>query len=305
MRDPVSMYSRVPTSSSEDGGAAATAASPRASDAALAPPLAAVPAAPAEPAAPAGALQPVYVVAGFIVGVLLLVGSLAALLIPASGPGLLYAFVGFAGAQLVLVSTRAVRAGACAGVDMHARCCRRRCCCCCARAAAATPSDDDGSGGGADADAWLAAMADGTDADVDVEVVSRAGVRSVRVPVQHLRLMLHAGAFPPEAFDALSALDDGAAADRLGAARAPASEAEVDALPLHVHGSGGKAAAGEASGGAQSCVVCLDAFAKGDVLRSLPCLHLFHQFCVDKWLESHEATCPICKLSIRDPLFRV
>jgi hypothetical protein len=96
MRDPVSMYSRVPTSS-EDGGAAATAASPRASDAALAPPLAAVPAAPAEPAAPAGALQPVYVVAGFIVGVLLLVGSLAALLIPASGPGLLYAFVGFAG----------------------------------------------------------------------------------------------------------------------------------------------------------------------------------------------------------------
>lgn len=146
MRDPVSMYSRVPTSS-EDGGAAATAAPPRASDAALAPPLAAVPA-PAEPAAPAGALQPVYVVAGFIVGVLLLVGSLAALLIPASGPGLLYAFVGFAGAQLVLVSTRAVRAGACAGVDMRARCCRRRCCCCCARAAAATPSDDDGSGGG-------------------------------------------------------------------------------------------------------------------------------------------------------------
>ena len=151
-------------------------------------------------------------------------------------------------------------------------------------------------------------MAESTDADVDLEVVSRAGVRSVRVPVQHLRLMLHAGAFPPEAFDALSALDDGAAADRLGATRAPASEAEVDALPLHVHAAQqphGKAAAGEASGGAQSCVVCLDAFAAGDVLRSLPCLHVFHQFCVDKWLESQEATCPICKLSIRDPLFRV
>lgn len=41
------------------------------------------------------------------------------------------------------------------------------------------------------------------------------------------------------------------------------------------------------------CVICHEQFALGETLRLLPCLHPFHQICVDKWLEN-SAECPIC-----------
>ena len=42
------------------------------------------------------------------------------------------------------------------------------------------------------------------------------------------------------------------------------------------------------------CCICLDDLKVGDSMRRLPCLHAFHQECVDKWLKN-SATCPICK----------
>ncbi|KAI5076961.1 hypothetical protein GOP47_0009026 [Adiantum capillus-veneris] len=43
------------------------------------------------------------------------------------------------------------------------------------------------------------------------------------------------------------------------------------------------------------CVVCLNAFEEGEVLRLLPkCGHSFHQNCIDMWLFSH-VTCPLCR----------
>ena len=44
----------------------------------------------------------------------------------------------------------------------------------------------------------------------------------------------------------------------------------------------------------EQCVVCLENFTKGQVMRILPCKHAFHRQCIDKWLES-STTCPICK----------
>ena len=52
----------------------------------------------------------------------------------------------------------------------------------------------------------------------------------------------------------------------------------------------------------KKCVICLEEFQDGDRLRVLPCSHLFHMGCIDKWLSgsfSHKDCftygCPTCK----------
>jgi len=42
------------------------------------------------------------------------------------------------------------------------------------------------------------------------------------------------------------------------------------------------------------CSICLENFQTGDKRKILPCLHSFHESCVDKWLKQNGA-CPICK----------
>lgn len=48
---------------------------------------------------------------------------------------------------------------------------------------------------------------------------------------------------------------------------------------------------------AQSCTVCLADLVAGDTTRTLPCLHIFHPGCIDKWLRLN-GTCPICKTPV-------
>ncbi|XP_077465404.1 E3 ubiquitin-protein ligase RNF130 isoform X2 [Stigmatopora argus] len=45
------------------------------------------------------------------------------------------------------------------------------------------------------------------------------------------------------------------------------------------------------------CAVCIEAYQLNDVVRVLPCKHVFHKACVDPWLNEH-CTCPMCKLDI-------
>ncbi|VDK80140.1 unnamed protein product [Litomosoides sigmodontis] len=45
------------------------------------------------------------------------------------------------------------------------------------------------------------------------------------------------------------------------------------------------------------CPVCIDPYRTGDIIRSLPCRHIFHKTCVDPWLLEHR-TCPMCKNDI-------
>jgi len=54
--------------------------------------------------------------------------------------------------------------------------------------------------------------------------------------------------------------------------------------------------------GNEHCIICLEPFQDGDRLRILPCNHLFHSSCIDKWLSgsfSYEecitSGCPTCK----------
>jgi hypothetical protein len=44
----------------------------------------------------------------------------------------------------------------------------------------------------------------------------------------------------------------------------------------------------------RDCCICLEAFEAGGMRKTLPCLHGFHETCIDKWLRTNGA-CPICK----------
>lgn len=184
-----------------------------------------------------------------------------------------------------------------------------------------------------------------------------AGMRVVRVPLQHLHLMLRE--LSAEDYDALLALDGGP--DDPSAALQAAGEDEIRRLPTYAYRksrSGGAAApvaplaaaapassdaASSASGSgtprtspgadssakiasavaassasdapatvspsaspsdsaATTCSICLEAFEEGESLRMLPCMHAYHTPCIDTWLQQ-KASCPVCKISIRDPVF--
>ncbi|KAH7841591.1 hypothetical protein Vadar_031848 [Vaccinium darrowii] len=47
------------------------------------------------------------------------------------------------------------------------------------------------------------------------------------------------------------------------------------------------------------CCICLGVFGDGEKVKVLPnCRHCFHSECVDKWLSS-QASCPLCRSSLR------
>lgn len=45
------------------------------------------------------------------------------------------------------------------------------------------------------------------------------------------------------------------------------------------------------------CAVCIEGYKASDVIRILPCKHIFHKSCVDPWLLD-QRSCPMCKLDI-------
>lgn len=51
----------------------------------------------------------------------------------------------------------------------------------------------------------------------------------------------------------------------------------------------------------QACCICLAKYENNDELRELPCSHLFHRECVDKWLKIN-ALCPLCKNEVGEPV---
>lgn len=43
----------------------------------------------------------------------------------------------------------------------------------------------------------------------------------------------------------------------------------------------------------QECVICMNEFHQGDRIRYLPCLHVYHDQCIDDWL-MRSWSCPLC-----------
>ncbi|CAI2164327.1 3852_t:CDS:2 [Funneliformis geosporum] len=55
------------------------------------------------------------------------------------------------------------------------------------------------------------------------------------------------------------------------------------------------------SGSPEICSICLEEFSDGETLRELPCSHLYHIDCVDKWLTTKSSNCPLCKQDATPP----
>lgn len=111
--------------------------------------------------------------------------------------------------------------------------------------------------------------------------------------------------------------------DRMGHVNRGASESEINNLPSEKFdkklldrvrksrrqreggsSSGSSSTAGPSSkkesskNEAEKCAICLGEYEDGEEVKTLPCFHVFHTECVDKWLKVNKI-CPFCKQSIR------
>ncbi|KAK4071338.1 hypothetical protein Purlil1_13434 [Purpureocillium lilacinum] len=64
---------------------------------------------------------------------------------------------------------------------------------------------------------------------------------------------------------------------------------------------GAAIASGQSSATVDACAVCLDTFKDEDSIRGLTCGHAFHAKCIDPWLTSRRACCPLCKAACDAP----
>lgn len=49
------------------------------------------------------------------------------------------------------------------------------------------------------------------------------------------------------------------------------------------------------------CPICLERFVDEEKLKVLPCKHIFHEKCIDEWLDTGHFVCPDCKVPLVDP----
>ncbi|KAM0282923.1 hypothetical protein ACHAQH_002734 [Verticillium albo-atrum] len=45
------------------------------------------------------------------------------------------------------------------------------------------------------------------------------------------------------------------------------------------------------------CVICLETLEDSDVIRHLPCRHIYHSECITQWFLKKHDTCPLCKVN--------
>eukprot|EP01017_Pseudomicrothorax_dubius_P029864 TRINITY_DN3667_c0_g1_i2.p2 TRINITY_DN3667_c0_g1~~TRINITY_DN3667_c0_g1_i2.p2 ORF type:complete len:104 (+),score=4.46 TRINITY_DN3667_c0_g1_i2:445-756(+) len=51
----------------------------------------------------------------------------------------------------------------------------------------------------------------------------------------------------------------------------------------------------------KECSICTNVFGQGEIIRQLPCKHIFHNDCVKPWLKKN-TTCPNCRADIPSAL---
>ncbi|KAI4322124.1 hypothetical protein L6164_021844 [Bauhinia variegata] len=144
-----------------------------------------------------------------------------------------------------------------------------------------------------------------------IAIATRGRLQGLR-----LQLALLDREFDELDYDTLGALDTYTASSTRSM-----TEEEINSLPVHSYrvaeatkdgsstlaSSSGAAEIKQDSGVAEgsmkrpedelTCTICLEQVNKGELVRSLPCLHQFHTNCIDPWLRQ-QGTCPVCKFRI-------
>ena len=46
------------------------------------------------------------------------------------------------------------------------------------------------------------------------------------------------------------------------------------------------------------CSICLEDFKKNDLVKVLPCKHVFHEHCAKGWIVNIRGVCPLCRQGI-------
>jgi len=96
-----------------------------------------------------------------------------------------------------------------------------------------------------------------------------------------------------------------ALSERIGSVKVGLTRRQVQSLPLHTYTgthSGDQDSSDDEDGKAPSCVICVCELERGDEVRTLPCKHMFHRACIDKWLTSDAfgaKSCPVCMKEVK------
>ena len=72
------------------------------------------------------------------------------------------------------------------------------------------------------------------------------------------------------------------------------SLASLDLLLQDMVSKGGQPPAVRSESAKLECVICLEEWGVGEVVKEMPRKHRFHGNCVEKWLGIH-GTCPVCR----------
>ena len=48
----------------------------------------------------------------------------------------------------------------------------------------------------------------------------------------------------------------------------------------------------------KECSICLENIEKGSNGCILPCMHIFHEGCIKRWITMNNSNCPICRLNL-------
>lgn len=51
-------------------------------------------------------------------------------------------------------------------------------------------------------------------------------------------------------------------------------------------------------GASHECAICLETMPAGTTVRILPCRHVYHHDCINRWMKEDKDSCPMCKFDL-------